>query len=153
MLANTITTSTNNLKWNKIPASPLSAAFAAIWNRPPSSVPAGQIYLQKNGDPTPVSSTRKAGRRITIKIRIKYLIYLAGRSIFAGTLYFGSGILCSRSCTSPNGHSSPQTTRPKTTPNSIISQDIERDGMPPAKGCLKCPNRAGSKRPRTGIAV
>ena len=67
----------------------------------------------------PVSVGAKAGSRMTSVRRIPYFTYRAGRSILLGIRTFLTGILCSRSWTSPKGHSSPHAARPNTTPNSI----------------------------------
>ena len=67
----------------------------------------------------PASVTRTAGSRITSAASTPYFKYRAGRSRRRGTVRLGTGILCSRSWTSPKGHRRPQTALPKTTPKSM----------------------------------
>lgn len=84
---------------------------------PPSRVPAGQIYLQKAGSPTPAKFLSATGRIKTKTKRITYFMYFAN----LGRWNLGEGILCSNSCKKPNGHKKPHTARPNTIPNASSS--------------------------------
>jgi len=61
--------------------------------RRPERVPEGQTHLQNQGEPCPIKSTAKMGRRITKTIRTRYLkkerIFSPGRRFS----FLGKGIL------------------------------------------------------------
>lgn len=77
------------------------------------------MYSQNHGIPCPVTSTTSEGSSSTNPTRMPYFSSRRPRS--PGSFFrfhpLGRGILCSRSCTSPNGQSQPQTKRPSAAPN------------------------------------
>lgn len=77
----------------------------------PASVPDGQRYLQNTG-----VSLHIIGRMITITMRMIYFSFLRIISPLNVLIFFGNGILCSRSWTNPNGHRNPQTILPSIAP-------------------------------------
>ena len=83
--------------------------FRSTSGSPPSSVPAGQISLQKYGAPCPMISTTNIGSRITNTTKITYFNLRSNLSPRNVRIFFGNGILFSRSCISPNGQRNPQT--------------------------------------------
>ena len=86
---------------------------------PPSSVPTGQINLQKYGEPCPMTSTKNKGIKMTNTTSIKYFIFLRNLSPLNVFIFFTKGILLSRSCINPKGQSQPQTKRPISAPMKI----------------------------------
>ena len=81
--------------------------FRSTSGSPPSSVPAGQISLQKYGAPCPMISTTNIGSRITNTTKITYFNLRSNLSPRNVRIFFGNGILFSRSCISPNGQRTP----------------------------------------------
>ena len=82
----------------------------------PSSVPAGQMYLQKAG----TGDQRRPKYSGSAAAKTSRMAYLRWERARDQRPFFtlGEGILCSSSCTSPIGQSQPQTTRPSTSPKS-----------------------------------
>lgn len=102
--------SINIFQENKNPSIPLTLSSAMARGIPPSSVPAGQMNLQKAGYPFIMGIT------ITRAIRITYFIY---ERILVTLLFFsfGTGILWISSCKNPKGHKKPQINLPRKSPN------------------------------------
>ena len=71
--------------------------FRSTSGSPPSSVPAGQISLQKYGAPCPMISTTNIGSRITNTTKITYFNLRSNLSPRNVRIFFGNGILFSRS--------------------------------------------------------
>ena len=93
--------------------------FSRTRGRPPSSVPAGQISLQKYGAPCPMMSTTNIGSKTTNTIRITYFSLRNNLSPRNVRIFFGNGILFSRSCISPKGQRNPHTSLPSRAPTKI----------------------------------
>ena len=93
--------------------------FRSTSGSPPSSVPAGQISLQKYGAPCPMMSTTNIGSRTTNTIRITYFSLRNNLSPRNVRIFFGNGILFSRSCISPKGQRNPHTSLPSRAPTKI----------------------------------
>ena len=93
--------------------------FRSTSGSPPSSVPAGQISLQKYGAPCPMMSTTNIGSRITNTTRITYFSLRNSLSPRNVRIFFGNGILFSRSCISPIGQRNPQTILQRRAPTKI----------------------------------
>jgi len=91
-------------------------ALSANSGSPASSVPAGQMYLQNAGAPTPSRHQKYTGKRST---KITATAYFSRLSfcVKAFLRSLGEGILYNKSCASPKGHSQPQMTRPKQSAN------------------------------------
>ena len=83
--------------------------FSSTSGIPPSSVPAGQISLQKYGAPWPMISTTNMGSMITNTRKITYFSFRRSLSPRNVRIFFGKGILFNRSWISPNGQRNPQT--------------------------------------------
>ena len=91
---------------NSQPSAARSGGLDAISGMPAKSVPDGQMYLQNHGWPCPTISNTVSGKTMTKPTKMTYFRYLSTRSPGRRRSFLGKGILCSRSCTSPNGHSS-----------------------------------------------
>ena len=100
----TVTTRIETFHLKRKPIAPRRFWFRSVCGIPPSRVPAGQIYLQNHGCPSPVISITNTGRRITNTRRIKYLNHRRNFSPGRVLIFFTKGILKRRSCTSPKGH-------------------------------------------------
>ena len=85
-------------------------------SQPAISVPDGQIYLQYQGSPMPVTSEIQTGSAMTNTASIAYLSQRSTRSARIFVYFRTKGILCRMSCTRPNGQSHPQTRRPTSAP-------------------------------------
>ena len=79
--------------------------FSSTSGIPPSSVPAGQISLQKYGAPWPMISTTNMGSRITNTRKITYFSFRRSLSPRNVRIFFGKGILFNRSWISLKGQS------------------------------------------------
>ena len=95
----------------------------------PSSVPAGQIYLQNPGKGKFLKAYA-IGRINTKKTKITYLKYERIRVTLL-FLSFGVGILCKSSCIRPNGQRKPHIQRPKISPYSIIMPNTKYGALFP----------------------
>ena len=73
--------------------------------------------MQNSGSPMPTSFTSTAGRSTAVNASTPYFTYLNGLSLPVDS--FLPGILCSSSCSQPNGHKNPHTKRPSSTPVKI----------------------------------
>ena len=69
------------------------AEFKSTKGMPPSSVPAGQMSLQNQGEPWPRMSVRNMGSRITKRIRMAYFSFRSILSPRKVRSFFGKGIL------------------------------------------------------------
>lgn len=67
--------------------------FSSTSGIPPSSVPAGQISLQKYGAPWPMISTTNMGSMITNTRKITYFSFRRSLSPRNVRIFFGKGIL------------------------------------------------------------
>lgn len=104
-----------NFQTNSQPACLRMPSLASTSGTPPSSVPAGQIHLQKAGTETPSRQRKYSGSANTNTARIPYF-NMDSRRLHLPLRSFGDGILYSRSCKSPNGHRKAQTARPSNAP-------------------------------------
>ena len=86
---------------------------------PPSSVPTGQINLQKYGEPCPMTSTKNKCNKRTNTTSIKYFSFLRNLSPLKVLMFFTEGILLSRACINQKGQSQPQTERPISAPMNL----------------------------------
>lgn len=82
----------NTFQENIKPMACLKDGFINTKGMPASKVPAGQMYLQKNGSPIPTTFTTNIGRMITNIMSIKYFANFAG--FLLDILNFFDGILC-----------------------------------------------------------
>ena len=86
--------------------------FSSTRGIPPSSVPAGQISLQKYGAPCPMISTTNIGSMITNTRKITYFSFRRSLSPRNVRIFFGKGILFNRSWISPKGREIRHTSLP-----------------------------------------
>ena len=119
--------------------------FSSTSGIPPSSVPAGQISLQKYGAPCPMISTTNMGSMITNTRKITYFSFRRSLSPRNVRIFFGKGILFNRSWISPKGQRNPHTSLPSNAPTKIRN--------PASDHSLKRTNGAGPSCPGAGIAV
>jgi len=108
--------STVIFSWNSAPVIPRRFSLANSNGIPASSVPAGQMYLQKAGTLTPVFIKKYSGMAITKTSKITYFSSEAAR-VTVLFFNFGEGILWISSWMRPKGHKNPQMLLPKRTPN------------------------------------
>ena len=101
---------------NRFPTASFRFSLRRTRGIPAASVPLGQMYLQNQGSPWPVKSTTRSGSRITNNTSITYFAQIS--TLWPGRffLFLNNGILYSKSCTSPKGHSHPQTNLPNMEP-------------------------------------
>ena len=121
--------------------------FSSTRGIPPSSVPAGQISLQKYGAPWPMISTTNMGSMITNTRKITYFSFRRSLSPRNVRIFFGKGILFNRSWISPKGQRNPHYKDQK---SSYIICHLE---VPASDHSLKGTNRAGPSCPGAGITV
>ena len=101
---------------NSPPAWLRSASLAPSRGSAPSRVPEGQRYLQKAGT-LAKPPNRNMEPTHTSRTSVTYFPYFRTRWPGRRFFFLKRGILCKRSCTSPKGHSQPQTKRPSRLPN------------------------------------
>lgn len=104
---------------NKLPSAALILLFASERGIPPSSIPWGQMYLQKYGEAVPNLSVKNTPNSQTTNTKIKYLIYFKKLNLLV--LNFFDGILWIRSWKNPKGHKNPQINLPNIVPNNNIN--------------------------------
>jgi len=113
----TTNASTASFQLNSNPRAALIELSARARGMAPSRMPAGHIYLQKNGFESPTSSITIIGNSTTKTANTKYFTYVSHPTFFVEI--FLEGILYNSSWNHPKGQRKPHTTRPSMTPTKI----------------------------------
>lgn len=79
MLAITVTINKNNFQLKRAPRFCFKKGLVLSSGSAASKVPAGQMYLQKAGEPTPTAKKKTSGRMMTKSRPIMYLSLVSVR--------------------------------------------------------------------------
>ena len=128
--------------------------FRSTSGSPPSSVPAGQISLQKYGAPCPIISTRNNGSRITNTAKITYFSLRSSLSPLNVRIFLGNGILFNKSWISPKAEkTADQPSHHSSDEDKKSHHIISHFEIPAPYHRLKGTNRTGANSTGTGITV